>query len=304
MRSSRALRVVAWGAVAVGVAAPLVRHRLRLRAPVVTALSFQAPVALALATPRTRVRDAGIYALQMWAYYAHYDMPDDDPANLLARTRVDYPVRIDRMLGRGELPTVRLQRALGRPGTMRPHDLALSWVHWSWFFFPHSTLVYILWRHPERFPYSAALTAATFDLGLVAYWAVPTAPPWYAGETGRMPPVRRIMVETGERFWKGLWRPLYDGLEGNPFAAMPSLHFGSSVMAARVLSQVGRAPGAIGWAYALTLGFGLVYLGEHYVIDLIGGFALAEVVRQGAPHAGPVVLAAARRIQRLEPGAA
>ena len=304
MQSSRALRVVAWGAVAVGVAAPLVRHRLRLRVPVVTALSFQAPIALALATPRTRVRDAGIYALQMWAYYAHYDMPDDDPARLLARTRVDYPVRIDRRLGRGELPTVRLQRALGTPGTVRPHDLALSWVHWSWFFFPHSTLAYVLWRHPERFPRSACLTAATFDLGLVAYWAVPTAPPWYAGETGRASPVRRIMVETGERFWKGLWRPLYDALEGNPFAAMPSLHFGSSVMAARVLSQVGRGPGAIGWSYALTLGFGLVYLGEHYVIDLIGGFALAEVVRQAAPHARPGVLAAARRIQRLEPGAA
>ena len=296
--------MVAWGAVAVGVAAPLVRHRLRLRAPMVTALSFQAPVALALATPRTRVRDAGIYALQMWAYYAHYDMPDDDPANLLRRTRVDYPVRVDRKLGRGELPTVRLQRALGTPGTVRPHDLALSWVHWSWFLVPHGTLAYILWRHPERFPRSAALMAATFDLGLVAYWAVPTAPPWYAGETGRMPPVRRIMVETGERFWKGLWRPLYDSLEGNPFAAMPSLHFGSSVMAARVLSQVGGGPGAIGWAYALTLGFGLVYLGEHYVIDLIGGFALAELVRQGAPRAGPAVLAAGRRIQRLEPGAA
>jgi len=272
--------------------------------PVVAALSFQAPAALALATPRTRVRDAGIYALQMWAYYAHYDMPDDDPARLLARTRVDYPVRIDRWLGGGELPTVRLQRALSTPGVVRPHDLALSWVHWVWFLFPHGTLAYILWRRPESFPRSACLTAATFDLGLVAYWAVPTAPPWYAGETGRVPPVRRIMVEAGERFWKVLWRPLYDGLEGNPFAAMPSLHFGSSVMAARVLSQAGRGPGTIGWMYALTLGFGLVYLGEHYVIDLIGGFALAEVVRQGAPHARPAVLAAARQIQKLEPGAA
>ncbi len=304
LRSSRALRVVAWGAVAVGVAAPLVRHRLRLRVPVVTALSFQAPVALALATPRTRARDAGIYAVQMWAYYAHYDMPDDDPARLLARTRVGYPVRIDRGLGGGELPTVRLQRALGTPGTVRPHDLALSWVHWIWFLFPHGTLAYILWRHPERFPRSACLTAATFDLGLVAYWAVPTAPPWYAAETGRMPPVRRIMVESGERFWKGLWHPLYDSLEGNPFAAMPSLHFGSSVMAARVLSQLGRGPEAIAWTYSLTLGFGLVYLGEHYVIDLIGGFVLAEVVSQAAPHARPAVLAAARRIQRLEPRAA
>ena len=304
LRSSRALRALAWGAVAVGVAAPLARHRLRLRPQAVTVLSFQAPVALALATPRTRLRDAGIYALQMWAYYAHYDMPDDDPDALLRRTRIDYPARIDRVLGCGETPTTRLQRALGRPGEVCPHDLALAWVHWAWFIVPHGTVAYLLLRHHDRFVHGAAMTAATFDLGLVAYWSIPTAPPWYAAETGRLEPVRRIMVEAGEKFWKRMWRPLYDGLEGNPFAAMPSLHFGTSVMAARLLSEVGRGPGALGWSYALTLGFGLVYLGEHYLVDLLGGYALAEVVRRGAPVVTPAVLRAARTVQRLEPGAA
>ena len=302
LRSTRALRLLAWGAVAVGVATPLVRHRLRLRAPVVSALSFQAPVALALATPRTRARDAGIYALQMWAYYAHYDMPDDDPDRLLRRTRVDYPIRLDRILGLGELPTTRLQRALSRPGELRLHDLALSWVHWSWFVMPHGSLVYVLWRHPSRFPRSASLMAATFDLGLVGYWALPTAPPWWAARNGRMEPVRRIMVETGEQVWKRLWRPLYDLLEGNPFAAMPSLHFGTSVMAARILSEVGRTPGALGWAYAIALGFGLIYLGEHYVLDLIAGYAVADAVRRAAHPALPFVVAAGCRVQRLEPG--
>ena len=287
-----------------GIATPLLRHRLRLRPQVVTALSFQAPLALALATPRTRLRDAGIYTLQMWAYYAHYDMPDDDPDALLRRTRVDYPICVDRLIGCGETPTARLQRALGRPGEVCKHDLALAMVHWAWFVVPHGTVAFLLLRHPERFPRGAAMTAAAFDLGLVVYWAVPTAPPWYAAEIGRMAPVRRIMVEAGERFWKRFWRPLYDGLEGNPFAAMPSLHFGTSVMAARVLSEVGRGPGTLGWAYALTLGFGLVYLGEHYVVDLIAGFALSEVVRRGAPLAAPALLRAAQAVQRLEPGAA
>jgi PAP2 superfamily len=277
---------------------------MRLPVLAVTATSFSAPVALALAAPRTRARDAGIYALQMWAYYAHYDMPDDDPQRLLDRTRVDYPARIDRIIGRGRLPTHRLQKALGRPGEVRPHDLALSWVHWSWFLVPHGTAAYTLLFHHDRFVRSAILIAATFDLGLVVYWALPTAPPWYAAEIGRIGPIRRIMVEAGERFWKNLWRPLYDGLEGNPFAAMPSLHFGTSVMAARVLSDVGRRQGLLGWTYALTLGFGLVYLGEHYVIDLIAGLALAETVRRAEPHVGPLLLEAGRRIQRLEPGTA
>ena len=58
-------------------------------------------------------------------------------------------------------------------------------------------------------------------------------------------------------------------------------------MAARVLSGVGRGPAALAWTYALTLGFGLVYLGEHYVIDLIAGFALAEAIWRAAPLAEP-----------------
>ncbi len=117
-----------------------------------------------------------------------------------------------------------------------------------------------------------------------------------------MAPVRRIMVEAGERFWGPLWPSLYDGLEGNPFAAMPSLHFGSSVTAARLLSEAGRVPGALAWAYALTLGFGLVYLGEHYVVDLLAGLALSEAVRHSAPALAPAVRALGRGIQRLEPG--
>jgi hypothetical protein len=304
LRGSRALRTLAWGAVAVGVAAPLVRHRLRLRAPVVSALTWPAPAALAIAVPRSRVRDAAIYALQMWVYFAHFDMPDDDPEVLLRRLKVDYPVRADTALGRGTAPTLRLQRALGRPGHVRPHDLALSCVHWSWFGVPHGSLAYLLLRHHDRYPRAATLMAACFDLGCVVYWAVPTAPPWWAGANGNMPPVRRIMAEAGERFWKRFWRPLYHSLEGNPFAAMPSLHFGTSVMAARVLSGAGRVPAALGWTYSLTLGFGLVYLGEHYVVDLIAGLALAEAIWRAAPRAEPAATAVARAMARLEAHAA
>ena len=301
LRSRRGLGALAWAAVAVGVVTPLVRHRLRLRAPVVSALSWPAPAALALAAHRTPLRDAGIWALQMWAYFAHFDMPDDDPDALLRRLKVDYPIRCDRVIGLGTCPTTRLQRALGREGRVTVLDYGLSAVHWSWFLVPHGTLAYILLRHRDEFPRSAVLMAACFDLGCVVYWVLPTAPPWWAAQNGRMPPVRRIMAEAGERFWRRLWRPLYHSLQGNPFAAMPSLHFGTSVMSARVLSQVSRRHGALGWAYALTLGFGLVYLGEHYGVDLIAGLALAEGIWRVAPRVEPAVRLVALAVQRFEP---
>jgi membrane-associated phospholipid phosphatase len=294
-------RRAALAAAAIGAAAPLVRHRLKLPKPVTSALVWQVPVSLAIAVPRSRLRDAALYGMQMWAYYAHYEMPNDDPGQLLRRVRVGYPIAVDRVIGLGEIPTVRLQRALGRPGRVRRHDTFLSWIHWLWFFFPHTTMVYVLLRHRERFGRSATLVAGTFDAGLFVYWTVPTAPPWWARRESKDAPVRRIMVEAGEQFWGTRWGPLYDSLGGNPFAAMPSLHFATSVTAARVLTDTGRVAGALGWTYAATLGFALVYLGEHYVIDLIAGLALAEAVRRGEPRLEPTLRRIQRSLQTLEP---
>ena len=220
--------------------------------------------------------------------------------------RIDYPVKIDRAIGLGRLPTLRLQRALARPGQLRRADQALVWVHWIWFLVPHGTVAYMLVRRPERFPAAAARIYGVFDLGVIVYWALPTAPPWYAAKHGHVAgaegeaALRRMMVEHGEAFWKERWQPLYSFLGGNPLAAMPSLHFATSLMAARVLTEAGPAEGAVGWTYALTLGFALVYLGEHYVIDLLAGATLAETVRRAAPAVAPAARALSRTVQRLE----
>lgn len=275
-----------------GLAAPLVRRHLTggkfgKRTALVSALAWQAPASLVVATNPSRLRAAAVYAVQMLAYLAHYDMPDDDPDWIDRRLKIRYPIVTDRWLGRGEIPTVRLQRSLGRTGRVERRDTLLSWLHWSWFIVPHGSVAYVLWKRPERYERAAGMMAATFDAGVLIYWLAPTAPPWWAGENGHLPPVRRIMVEAGTEFWGELWQRLYDSLGRNPFAAMPSLHFGTSVMAAHVLREVGPKEAAFGWAYALALGFALVYLGEHYVTDLIAGAALAETVRIAAPHVAP-----------------
>ena len=108
------------------------------------------------------------------------------------------------------------------------------------------------------------------------------------------------MEEVGEDFWGSAWPRMYSALGGNPWAAMPSLHFATSLVVADELAGAGRAEGAVSWAYALTLGFALVYLGEHYVTDLAAGAALFAVVREGEPLAEPLVHGVNRRLQRLE----
>jgi hypothetical protein len=276
-----------------------------------------APVALCVAVPRRPsggagrrpTRDLAVCALNMWAYLAAYEMPNDDPARLAARARVDYPIAIDRVLGLGRPPTVRLQRLFSAPGEVNGFERALVWCHWLWFFVPHGSVVYVLVRDPDRFPAAAARMYAVFDIGALFYWAIPTAPPWWAAQHGRLKDgqalrVRRMMIEYGEQFWGDHWGALYDVLGGNPLAAMPSLHFATSVMSAHLLSEVGAVPGAIGWAYGAALGLALVYLGEHYAADLLGGLVLTELVRLRAPQAVPVVERVSRFLQRLESMAA
>ena len=276
---------------------------------VAQAAAYSAPVGLSVAARRTPARDVAVCMLQMWAYVMAYKHPHDDPESQRASTHFAYPIVADRALGLGELPTVRLQRALARVGPegaeWRVLDKVLVWTHWSWFAVPHGSLAYLLARHPRRFPRAAALMYAVFDVGACFYWFLPTAPPWYAaaeempGGDG-VPAVRRMMVEYGELFWRDGWGPLYSVLGGNPLAAMPSLHFATSLMAALLLAQAGPLPGALGFGYMVTLGFALVYLGEHYVVDLLGGAALTAAVWRVGARAGPIAGRVRCAVARLE----
>jgi hypothetical protein len=314
--------------------APLLRKRLPTPPIVAQTVAFAAPIGLCVAVPRSRARDVAVCSLQMWAYLAAYKAPHDDESAQEHRVLVDYPITVDRVLGLGQLPTVRLQRRLAR-GQWRLGDRLLVWAHWLWFLVPHGTLVYIMLRHRSSFDRSAVMTYAVFDIGAMVYWILPTAPPWYAaGHAGRgrhfngrllgtsstnggthgiaaRPAtessagandiaVRRMMVEYGEFFWKDGWGPLYSVLGGNPLAAMPSLHFATSMMAAQLLAETGPVAGALGWSYTAMLGFALVYLGEHYAVDLIAGAALTTTVRRLGPHASPALRRLSTAVAAIE----
>jgi membrane-associated phospholipid phosphatase len=201
-------------------------------------------------------------------------------------------------------PTVRLQSGFSDPSHLSRLERLLVWCHWVWFMVPHASVGYVLLRRPDRFPAAAARMYAVFDIGAIFYWAIPTAPPWYAARRGRLldgevRAVRRMMLEYGEQFWGERWPDLYDVLGGNPLAAMPSLHFATSMMGANLLTEVGPVAGAVGWTYASLLGVALVYLGEHYAADLLAGAALAEAVRRQAPRVRPAVTGLGRVLGSL-----
>jgi PAP2 superfamily len=267
-----------WAAGAVWVARA--RRRIALPRALSMVLAASVPAAVAGAVSRGRGRAAAVWAAHMWAYKIAYEIPFDAPHELRRRLHVLYPMRADSLLGGGRTPTERLQGALRDPLGINALDRILAAVYALWEVEPHLVLAWILLRHRDRFAVAALSLAATYDLSLVAYWLVPTAPPWWAsekeglmgGRVKRVPPrvIRDLRGEPLEQ----------DDVHGaNPWASMPSNHFSTAAMTAMLVADIHRRAGAGAWAYALALGFALVYHGEHYVVDLVAGLAVAHAVR-------------------------
>ena len=248
-RARVAIRGGAAASIGAAIAVPLLRRRLRIPAPVTIAACAAGPLALAVLIPRSKKRDVALYALQMWAFIMVHELPYDDPEALRARLRSRYPIVVDRAIGAGKLPE-RPPAAGARPAAaVGAVDRILTWAHWLWFFEPYVALALILVRDNERFPRAARQMAAVYDLGCAVYFAVPTAPPWWASEQGLTgEEVRRIMVEVGEETWGSAWPKMYDALGGNPWAAMPSLHFATSRLGGALArpSRPGRGRARLG----------------------------------------------------------
>jgi membrane-associated phospholipid phosphatase len=257
------------------------RRKLNAPRPLSIAVTAATPAVVRAALPPGRARSAAVWAAHMWAYKVNFEIPYDRPQALRERLQIDAPIRADSVIGAGVPPTQRLQRRLRRPPELTALDRALSYLYYTWEIAPHAVLAAILHRRPERFHAAALRLGATFDLTLAGYWAVPSAPPWWASEReGRMDrQVRRVVFEVAAEL-KRRQRPRIDhNPDANPWAAMPSDHFATATMSALLLlHEFGAPAGALGAAYALALGGALVYTGEHYAIDVLAGLVLALCV--------------------------
>jgi membrane-associated phospholipid phosphatase len=274
------------------------RKRLGVPSAVALPIASLAPLAAIVATPsRSRLRYAVAGAAYMWLFGVSWEMPADDTASQRRRLRLDYPLRLDSLIGGGVPPGLRLQRALSDPERSTLFDKAVTVVYGTWFL-PHALLGYVLLRHHEYVPRAAGRLSATYHLTVPFYWIVPTAPPWWASEHGgRMDGdlqrvVRRVVSDV-----LGRPTPAAGKSPGNPWGSMPSDHIASAAITAMALWEVGALYGIFGWAYVAGAGFAVVYLGEHYVTDVLAGLAIAAAVELAEPHVTPIVRRVAHALE-------
>jgi membrane-associated phospholipid phosphatase len=278
-------------AASVPAAVALVSLRKRLNLPVVVTLPVVSlvPLAVAAMTPLSKWRYVAVETAYMWAFKVTWELPYENREKTQQPVHVRYPIRIDSLLGGGVPPTVRLQRALRNPTTVTPLDRAVAGIYASWLV-PHLILGWILLRHPQFIPRAAGRLAATYHLTTPFYWLIPTAPPWLASESGGEinGEVQRVLRHV-IRDLRNQPRRETDNSPGNPSASMPSDHIAAAAITAMALSEVNVAYGALGWSYVVLASFAVVYLGEHYLIDVLVGLAVAETVRRAEPFVSPFV---------------
>jgi membrane-associated phospholipid phosphatase len=101
-------------------------------------------------------------------------------------------------------------------------------------------------------------------------------PPWLAAQQGAIPPLVAISHEV---YANGIPPVVLHALDTNPVAAMPSLHMAFPTVCTILVWRLwGIRAGAPMLLYTVLQGIGIIYLGEHYLVDVLAGVALAGVV--------------------------
>lgn len=234
------------------------------------------PAAIVAAAATRRFRTL----VREWAMFAALVLLFDSLRGLVYAlvTRFDLPVHVNyvidaehALLGGRTLPLI-LQQAWFDPPQVGFLERFLVVIHASHFvvFFLFGLLVWLTRpTHFRRFKLGILLV---LGVGILAYLAIPTVPPWMAYESyAAIPQVHHVASQVYTLTIPALERMF----NINPIAAMPSLHAAFPTMLSLVAVHHFRWKALPVVVYTLLVCLAITYLGEHYLLDVVAGIVLA-----------------------------
>ncbi len=182
----------------------------------------------------------------------------------------------------GEIPATWLQDKLYVAGTVHWYDLLAVMVYGLHFVFP-LVFAFMLWiKRKDRFwQFTIGLLVMSY-LGFAGFLLYPAAPPWLAQQWGYIQDLHNPF----DQAFKVLAPRRYDNFDTmtlwtlrspNPVAAMPSLHAAYPWFVLLFAIKFYGWRGLIFFVYNAMVWFSVVYLGHHWVIDILAGMFLATV---------------------------
>ena len=187
-------------------------------------------------------------------------------------------LRLDRDMAFGADPGQLLHAVLGT--TVTAHVLSAVYL-FLMVFVPLSLAMALVWvRDPRDGYWYATALGLNWALGTVSYYLLPTLGPVYADPASYADLARTGVSDLQESLMESRVMVLADpaGTDRiHGIAAFASLHV-SLVLTAALVAQSMRLWAVVRWAlwaYVVLTALATVYFGWHYLVDIVGGVAIA-----------------------------
>ena len=191
-------------------------------------------------------------------------------------------INADRILFAGTLPTHWLQGKLYEAGQVHWYDYLSLLIYSLHFVFPLA-FAFMLWLgNKERFwQFSLAFLVMVYA-AFAFFLYYPAAPPWFADRYGYVSGVEwpagqahQALVPT--RYDNFDTVTIWNDISGNAVAAVPSLHASFPWLVLLFSVKFFGRRGLLFLPYSPVLWFSIVYLGHHWVVDILAGVGWATV---------------------------
>jgi hypothetical protein len=195
----------------------------------------------------------------------------------------------------GAPPTVALQQHFHQTTGLAPWDYLAAVLYLLHFVVPLS-FAYVLWlRSSEQFLRFTGSFLLLSYAALATFLVFPAAPPWMAAQHGYLPEVQELVGTVLGAFPARLHLPtVYQLFDPNPVAAIPSLHAAYPFLILLFAVRFFGWRGVVLAPYVAGVWLAVVYMGEHYVFDVLMGALYSTVAFALAEHTLPRIWRALR----------
>ncbi len=187
-------------------------------------------------------------------------------------------IHFDQTLFGGKLPTIWLQSMLFNQNSPHWYDFIFVVLYMSHFIVP-MIVGFVFWLRDRAYfkRYSLALLILSYG-AFLTYVLFPAMPPWMAGQQGYIPHVQNVMDKVFASFIRPIDLPTFYRFVGaNLVAAVPSLHAAYPFLTFLFFLKKIKAKALLLLPYVFGVWFAIVYMGEHYVFDILVGIIYATV---------------------------
>lgn len=176
------------------------------------------------------------------------------------------------------IPAIKLQQLFYNPGSPTWYDYVSSIFYFLHFALPLS-FGFILWLYNKAYfrQFVTGLLLLSYS-AWITFLIYPAAPPWMASDVGYLPKVHKILNVTLSAFPDRWDLPtIYHHFNPNPVASFPSLHAAYPFLVFLFALRFFKLKALPFILYVLIVWISIIYLGEHYVVDVIAGAAFALI---------------------------